>query len=103
MQEFIYYWPSGLIIISVVLFLSFVPLNLWITALFSGVRVGLLELVFMRIRKVPPHVIVESLITATKAGLKVSISEIETHYLAGGNVPSVVRALISADNLRWLL
>ena len=97
MKEFIYYWPSGIIIIGAILFFSFVPLNLWITALFSGVRVGLLELVFMRIRKVPPHVIVESLITATKAGLKVTISEIETHYLAGGNVPSVVRALISAD------
>ncbi|MEM7383003.1 MAG: flotillin-like protein FloA [Bacteroidota bacterium] len=98
MDAFTYYWPSSIVIIlGAILFLSFVPLNLWITALFSGVRVGLLELVFMRIRKVPPHIIVESLITATKAGLKVTISEIETHYLAGGNVPSVVRALISAD------
>lgn len=89
-----------LITISVMLFftfLHFIPVNLWVTALFSGVRVGLFELVFMRIRKVPPRVIVESLITATKAGLHVSTSEIETHYLAGGNVPSVIRALISAD------
>ena len=79
------------------IFLYFVPLNLWITALFSNVKVGLFELVFMRIRKVPPRVIVEALITATKAGLKLTSNELETHYLAGGNVPNVIRALISAD------
>ena len=89
-------------------FLYFVPVNLWITAIFSGVKVGLLELVFMRIRKVPPSVIVNSLITATKAGLTIPESEgtpprplktqeLETHYLAGGNVPQVIKALISAD------
>lgn len=84
-------------IILFFIFLYFVPVNLWITALFSGVRVGLAELVFMRIRKVPPRVIVDSLITATKAGLKLTSNELETHYLAGGNVPNVIRALISAD------
>jgi uncharacterized protein YqfA (UPF0365 family) len=84
-------------IILFLVFLYFVPVNLWITAVFSGVRVGLAELVFMRIRKVPPRVIVDSLITATKAGLKISSNELETHYLAGGNVPNVIRALISAD------
>ncbi len=85
------------IIIGVFIFLYFVPINLWITAIFSGVKVGLFELVFMRIRKVPPRIVVDSMITATKAGLEVTTSEIETHYLAGGNVPSVIRALISAD------
>ena len=84
-------------IILFFIFLYFVPLNLWITALFSGVRVGLFELVFMRIRKVPPRVVVESLITATKAGLDLTSNDLETHYLAGGNVPNVIRALISAD------
>lgn len=84
-------------IILFFVFLYFVPINLWITALFSGVRVGLFELVFMRIRKVPPRVIVESLITATKAGLKLTSTDLETHYLAGGNVPNVIRALISAE------
>jgi uncharacterized protein YqfA (UPF0365 family) len=79
------------------IFLYFVPVNLWITALFSNVKVGLFELVFMRIRKVPPRVVVESLITATKAGLEISSNELETHFLAGGNVPNVIRALISAD------
>lgn len=89
-------------------FLYFVPVNLWITAIFSGVRVGLLELVFMRIRKVPPSIVVNSLITATKAGLttqddegderrQLKTQELEAHYLAGGNVPQVIRALISAD------
>lgn len=95
-------------IIAFFTFLYFVPVNLWITAIFSGVRVGLLELVFMRIRKVPPSIVVNSLITATKAGLTIQegdestrrslkASDLETHYLAGGNVPQVIRALISAD------
>lgn len=84
-------------IVAFFTFLYFIPLNLWITARFSGVKVGLLELVFMRIRKVPPRIVVDSLITATKAGLDVSSSDLETHYLAGGNVPSVIKALISAD------
>jgi uncharacterized protein YqfA (UPF0365 family) len=86
---------GGIILFFV--FLYFVPVNLWITALFSGVKVGLFELVFMRIRKVPPRIVVDSLITATKAGLKLTSNELETHYLAGGNVPNVIRALISAD------
>ncbi len=84
-------------IVGLFVFLYFVPVNLWITAIFSGVRVGLFELVFMRIRKVPPRIVVDSMITATKAGLDISTSELETHYLAGGNVPSVIKALISAD------
>ncbi|MTI32676.1 flotillin-like protein FloA [Xanthovirga aplysinae] len=85
------------IIIAFFVFLYFVPINLWITAIFSGVRVNLIELVFMRIRKVPPGVIIQAQITATKAGLEVSTSDLETHYLAGGNVANVVSAMISAD------
>jgi len=83
--------------ILLLVFLYFVPINLWITALFSGVKINLFDLVFMRIRKVPPSLIVNSLITATKAGLQITSSELETHYLAGGNVPTVIKALISAD------
>jgi len=97
MNSLYFVFLLGSIPIGILIFLYFVPVNLWITALFSGVYVGLFELVFMRIRKVPPRVIVDSLITATKAGLQVTTSEIETHYLAGGHVPSVIRALISAD------
>ncbi|MFN0050534.1 MAG: flotillin-like protein FloA [Cytophagales bacterium] len=84
------------VIIGLFIFLYFVPVNLWITAVFSGVKVGLFELVFMRIRKVPPRIIVESLITATKAGLKITPAELETHYLAGGHVQTVIKAMISA-------
>ena len=86
-----------LAIVLVFVFLYFIPVNLWITARFSGVKVGLFELMFMRIRKVPPGVIVREMITAIKAGLQVTTSELETHYLAGGNVPNVIKALISAD------
>jgi len=92
----------------VFIFLYFVPVNLWITAQFSGVQIGLLELIFMRVRRVPPSIIVNSLITATKAGLtikddahtsdrKLQGPDLETHYLAGGNVPQVITALISAE------
>ncbi|MEN7551111.1 flotillin-like protein FloA [Rapidithrix thailandica] len=78
-------------------FLYFIPVNLWFTAVFSSVKVSLINLVLMRVRKVPPRVIVESLITATKAGLTLTTDDLETHYLAGGHVPSVIKALISAD------
>ena len=84
-------------IVAFFVFLYFIPVGLWITARFSNVKVGLFELMFMRIRKVPPSVVVNSLITATKAGLSVTTKELETHYLAGGHVPSVIKALISAD------
>lgn len=86
------------VVVGIFIFFYFVPINLWITARFSGVQINLFELVFMRIRKVPPRVIVDSLITAHKAGLSdITSSSLETHYLAGGHVPSVIRALISAD------
>ncbi|HEX8545850.1 MAG TPA: flotillin-like protein FloA [Cytophagaceae bacterium] len=84
-------------IVGFFILMYFVPLNLWITAVFSGVKVGLLQLVFMRIRKVPPRIIVEALITSTKAGLNLTLNDLETHYLAGGHVPMVIKALISAD------
>jgi uncharacterized protein YqfA (UPF0365 family) len=84
-------------IIGFFLFMYFVPVGLWITAIFAGVKVTIGELIGMRIRKVPPSIIVNSLITATKAGIPLTTVELETHYLAGGNVPNVIRALISAD------
>lgn len=79
------------------LFFYFVPVGLWFTALLSNVRVSLLQLILMRWRKVPPRVIVQSMISSTKAGLKLNRDELEAHYLAGGNVIKVVNALISAD------
>ncbi len=79
------------------LFMYFVPVNLWITAVFSGVKISILDLILMRLRKVPPSIVVNALINGTKAGLSITSNEIETHYLAGGNVFNVIKALISAD------
>ncbi len=84
-------------IILLVLFLYLFPIGLWFQALVSGAHISLVQLVFMRFRKVPPTVIVSNMISATKAGLKLSQNELEAHYLAGGRVNSVVNALISAD------
>jgi uncharacterized protein YqfA (UPF0365 family) len=84
-------------ILFIALFLYFVPVNLWITAVFSNVKISIMNLILMRLRKVPPSIVVNALINATKAGLTVTANEIETHYLAGGNVNNVIKALISAD------
>jgi len=89
--------PIAVAAIVLLVLLYFFPINLWITAIFSGVRISLMQLVFMRVRKVPPSLIVNSLITSSKAGLAITPNELETHYLAGGNVPKVIKALISAD------
>jgi len=86
-----------LVLVLLLSFFHFVPVGLWITAIFSGVRVGLGTLVGMRLRKVNPGDIVRPLISATKAGLDLNVNEMEAHYLAGGNVGRVVTALISAD------
>ncbi|MFP4469695.1 MAG: flotillin-like protein FloA [Bacteroidales bacterium] len=75
----------------------FIPVGLWFSALVSGVRISLIQLVLMRWRKIPPSIIVNSLIAATKAGLKLNRNELEAHFLAGGRLKSVVNALISAD------
>ncbi|MEI7802272.1 MAG: flotillin-like protein FloA [Bacteroidota bacterium] len=85
------------IFVFIILFFYIIPLNLWITAIFSGVKISIANLIFMRIRKVPPSLVVNALINSTKAGLKVTSNDVETHYLAGGNVNSVIRAMISAD------
>lgn len=83
----------------VALFLLFyiLPVNLWFTAQLSGVRINLLNLVLMRLRKVSPSLVTNAMITSTKAGLNITSNDIETHYLAGGNVNNVIKALISAD------
>jgi len=88
----------GIIIAGIWLFFTLIPINLWITAIFSGVQVNLADLIFMRFRKVPPYLIVNSLILATKAGITdVSVQLLETHFLAHGNVINVIKALIVAD------
>ncbi len=88
-----------LIAVGIVLFVFIgSSVSLWVQALVSGARVGLLNIVFMRFRKVSPKLIVESKIMAVKAGLlNISTNDLESHYLAGGNVLRVVQALIAAD------
>ncbi len=85
-----------LLILLAVLF-TFVPVMLWISALAAGVRIGIFELVGMRLRRVIPARVVNPLIKAVKAGIDLSTSKLEGHYLAGGNVDRVVNALIAAQ------
>jgi len=87
----------GFVILFFALFLSVVPLGLWISAFAAGVKVGIFTLIGMRLRRVIPSRIINPLIKATKAGLAVSINKLEAHYLAGGNVDKVVNALIAAQ------
>lgn len=85
------------LIVGVSLFLHFVPLGLWVSALAAGVNVGILTLIGMRLRRVSPAQIVLPLVKANKAGLGVSVDQLEAHYLAGGDVDRVVDALIAAE------
>ncbi|MDD4780233.1 MAG: flotillin-like protein FloA [Tissierellia bacterium] len=86
-----------LIIILLILFFTFVPVGLWITAFFSGVKIRISTLIGMRLRRVVPSRIVNPMIKATKGGLDLNIDELEAHYLAGGNVNTLVDALIAAQ------
>lgn len=88
---------AALAIVVLSVFFSFFPFMLWISALASGVRVGIFTLVAMRLRRVIPHRIVNPLIKASKAGLGLTINQLESHFLAGGNVDRVVNALIAAQ------
>ena len=88
----------GASVVFIFMFFYFVPIGLWITAYFSGVKISIFgDLVGMRLRKVPPSPIVKAAITAHKADLDIAVPKLEAHYLAGGNVYKVVQALISAD------
>ena len=85
----------GFVLLSIFFYL--IPVNLWFQCVLNGVRISLLQLMFMRWRKVPPAIIVNAMINSKKAGLDLSSDLLEAHYLAGGHVQRVVNALISAD------
>ena len=85
------------IVLLVIVFFRYVPVGLWIRARASGVPLTILMLIGMRLRRISPHLLVDALITANKAGLDVSINQLEKHFLAGGNIERVVKALISAQ------
>lgn len=86
---------GALVLLWIILY--FIPIGLWFQALVSGVKISLLQLIFMRWRKVPPSMIVIALIEGTKAGLVLNRDDLEAHYLAGGRVQQVVHALVSAS------
>lgn len=85
------------VILLLVLFFSFVPLKLWISALASNVHVSIFTLIGMKLRRIKPEKIINPLIQSTKAGIKIPINDLESHYLAGGNVDNVVKSLVAAQ------
>lgn len=87
----------GLIVVAIIVILTFIPVALWISALAAGVRVGIFTLIGMRLRRVVPSRVINPLIKAHKAGVDVTTNQLESHYLAGGNVDRVVNALIAAQ------
>jgi uncharacterized protein YqfA (UPF0365 family) len=90
----------GLVILGLIflgVFFTFVPIALWISALAAGVKVSIFTLIGMRLRRVIPSRVVNPLIKAHKAGIDVTTNQLESHYLAGGNVDRVVNALIAAE------
>ncbi|MBO6298085.1 MAG: flotillin-like protein FloA [Lachnospiraceae bacterium] len=88
---------AALVIVVVVVFFSMVPVGMWISAVASGVKIGIFTLVGMKLRRVQPAKIVRPMIKATKAGLNVKTNQLEAHYLAGGDVDNVINALIAAE------
>ena len=92
-----------IVVLAVSIFLHFVPLGLWVSAISANVSVGIMSLIGMRLRRVPPSRIVLPLIKANKAGLDVSVNQLEAHYLAGGNVDKVVDALIASHRAQIAL
>ena len=92
-----------IVILAVSIFLHFVPLGLWVSAISANVSVSIMSLIGMRLRRVPPSRIVLPLIKANKAGLDVSVNQLEAHYLAGGNVDKVVDALIASHRAQIAL
>ena len=96
-MEFTILMIMAAVLFIIIIFFYYVPFLLWLSAKVSGVRISLMQLFLMRIRKVPPSIIVNALIEAHKAGLSnITRDELEAHYLAGGHVVRVVHALVSA-------
>ncbi len=85
------------VVVLLVVFFTFVPVGLWISARASGVKVSIMSLVAMRFRRIVPSRLISPLIKATKAGLDVTLNKMEAHYLAGGNIDRVINALIAAQ------
>jgi uncharacterized protein YqfA (UPF0365 family) len=93
----------AVLVVVIAIFVSLVPINIWFRALVSGAYVGMNRLIGMKLRKIKVNMIVEAYIMAKKAGINIDINEIETHYMAGGDVIKVVHALISAHSAKIAL
>ena len=87
----------ALVLLLFTVFLRYVPLGLWIRALSSGVKIKVSTLVGMRLRRISPHRLIDTLIMVRKAGLDITIDQLEKHFLAGGNIERVAKAMISAQ------
>lgn len=87
----------GLILVLVIVFFTMVPVGLWITARFSGLKISMASLVAMRFRRLSPSKIVNAMIKSHQAGIHIKTNDLESHYLAGGNINQVVDALIAAE------
>ena len=88
---------AAIVLISlVIIMLVLVPFKLWFRALVSSAHISMIRLIGMKLRKVDCQLITLNYITARKAGLKITVDELETHYMAGGNVENVVKALAAA-------
>lgn len=81
-------------LIGIWIIFYFIPVGLWFTAILSGVNISLIQLVFMRFRKVPPQIIVSAMIKGVKGSIPIEQDDLEAHYLAGGNIDNVVDGLI---------
>ena len=90
-------------VVIVALFLIYVPIRHWIAAISANVKISIFSLIGMKLRRVPPDIIVNAMIQAHKAGIPVTSDVMEAHYLAGGNVRLVVNALVAADKANMAL
>ncbi len=95
--QFLPYIIIGIIILLVVILFTFIPVALWISAIAAGVKISIFSLIGMRLRRVVPRMVINPLIKAHKAGVDVNTNQLESHYLAGGNVDRVVNALVAAQ------
>ena len=87
---------GGLLLIGLIIVLCMTPLKLWFRAFVSSAHISMFRLIGMKLRKVDSQLIILNYITARKAGLKISVDELETHYMSGGNVENLVKALVAA-------
>ena len=92
--------PSVVLVSLIVVFIIVVPVKLWFRALVSGAHISMSRLVGMKLRKIDSTMLIEAYVAARKAGLTIDINELETHYMAGGDVVRVVNALISAHSAK---